>query len=101
MQTSKCMNKQHVTTGLKRQTLQRESKYTYVKISKCVSKLLSEDYKECLLNFQVPEEKCVSVPREECKQVPKEDCKQVPKQACTPVYVCQVCQAPTYAAGRR
>ena len=51
--------------------------------------------------LQVPEEKCVSVPKEECKQVPKEECKQVPKQACTPVYVCQVCQPPTYAAGRR
>jgi hypothetical protein len=51
--------------------------------------------------LQVPEEKCVSVPKEECKQVPKEDCKQVPKQACTPVYVCQVCHQPAYAAGRR
>jgi hypothetical protein len=61
----------------------------------------TKDNKECCLNFQVPEEKCVSVPKEECKQVPKEECKQVPKQACTPVYVCQVCQAPTYAAGRR
>ncbi len=52
--------------------------------------------------LQVPEEKCVTVPKEECKQVPKEDCKQVPKQACTPVYICQVCEQPAYAAtGRR
>jgi hypothetical protein len=35
-----------------------------------------------------------------CLQVPKQECKQVPKQQCTPVYVCEVCEQPTYA-GRR